>query len=267
MPNALAEGFLGFIGGGPRRSGGSGSGGQSRDGDASRNGDGHPGGHGAPGPPEEIQRPPESRPGGDFPGDGPTGIPVRILFVCTGNTCRSPMAMSILRDMAARGLTPPLEVESAGTMAAPGVGMNEAARRVLARRGITETDSHASSPLDRWVPWADLILTMTRSHRDDVLAAYPGLEGKVYVLAQWALPAEWDHRKKHLASLWGETGPLEELRRAEGAVASLEVSDPFGGDDGHYEAAAGQLDFLLQQVAVRLHTEFPPTAAPPGPSA
>lgn len=172
--------------------------------------------------------------------------------------------MAILRQMVDQGGAPPLEVRSAGTLAAPGLSMNEMARRVLARRGIADTGDHRSSPLASLAPWADLIFTMTRGHREDVLAAHPELEGKVFVLGQWALPGEWDLRQRQLAALWGETGPLEQLQAAEGALASLEVADPFGGDEDQYEAAARQLEFFLQQAALRLQTGFP--AAEEGPA-
>lgn len=93
-----------------------------------------------------------------------------ILCVCTGNTCRSPIAAALLADRAARrGL--PLTVYSAGLAACVGDPATDHAVAVLAERGI-DLSAHRSAPLTRYAcDAADKIAVMTASHRDALLAA------------------------------------------------------------------------------------------------
>lgn len=87
----------------------------------------------------------------------------RLLFVCTGNTCRSPMAEAIARAEAERrGLE--LEVRSAGTLGLGGHPASEMAVIVARERGL-ELGGHRSSPLGpEDLAWADLVLGMSPGH-------------------------------------------------------------------------------------------------------
>ena len=90
-----------------------------------------------------------------------------ILFICTGNTCRSPLAEGIARDLLARGAVDGLEegifVASAGVLAADGVPISIESAEALERRGIAAEGTSkrlTSEMIDR----ADLVLGMTSSH-------------------------------------------------------------------------------------------------------
>lgn len=89
--------------------------------------------------------------------------PERLLFVCTGNTCRSPTAEALAREEAGRrGLD--VACRSAG-VAASGGGASAGAVRVAEEAGLDLSD-HRSTPLSpELVDWADLILCMGESHR------------------------------------------------------------------------------------------------------
>ena len=98
-----------------------------------------------------------------------------ILFVCTGNVCRSPMAEYILRHRL--GGKSGVTVESAGVIAPQGMPASAEAADVLEEWRI-DISQHRSRMLTReLVEAATLILVMTEQHRKDVLSAFPAREG------------------------------------------------------------------------------------------
>ncbi len=92
------------------------------------------------------------------------GEPYRLLFVCTGNTCRSPLAEVIARQEAERRGWTTVESHSAGIFAASGEPASEGARTVAQRRGIDLADHRASTLTPEMIEWADLVIGMSESH-------------------------------------------------------------------------------------------------------
>lgn len=157
-----------------------------------------------------------------------------IVIVCTGNTCRSPMAEALLRDILDRrfGREDVARVLSAGVAAQRGHGASPQSVEVMGRRGLDLT-GHASQPLDDpLMSMADLVLTLTRHHRDSILA-------------------EWPDRKERIFTLRRDGG---------------DVSDPVGLHVDVYEQCADQIRDELEKWVDALDGDFFPTTpdkAPP----
>lgn len=107
-----------------------------------------------------------------------------IAIVCTGNTCRSPMGETLLRELLRKKTNreDAIRVTSAGIAASRGCSASPQAVEVMGHRDLDLT-GHSSNPLDESIiNSADLILTMTRSHRAAILAAWPDMHDRVFTL-------------------------------------------------------------------------------------
>lgn len=99
-----------------------------------------------------------------------------ILFVCTGNTCRSPLAAVMAR---ARGA----DAESAGLYAQEGAPASEGVRRAAARRGLDLAGHRARQVTDEMMRRADHVYAMTEAHAEALKRAFPRQESKIRVLS------------------------------------------------------------------------------------
>jgi len=113
-----------------------------------------------------------------------------ILFVCTGNICRSPMAEYMLRRRL--GKDSGWRVSSAGIIAGAGMTASEVAVAAMQEVGI-DLRPHRSRPLDQeLVDGSELVMVMTASHRDQLRSLFPKDLDKVYLLASFAKDGEKD---------------------------------------------------------------------------
>lgn len=143
---------------------------------------------------------------------------MNIYFICTGNTCRSPMAAAILAAKKLEGV----EVKSAGIYAMPGGVMSTGTTQVLQEENMWMP--HTTSPVTPDdLAWADLILTMTVSHKNGLLQAYPHVADKTFSLKEYALDQDGD------------------------------VSDPYGGSTAIYRETFKELSKLIDVIVEKWH--------------
>lgn len=146
----------------------------------------------------------------------------KILFVCTGNTCRSAMAAAMMNDIAIKNDIDIL-IDSAGVFAQIGERATDEAIRAMSKRGI-DLGEHRTKPLtDELIDMADIILVMSAAHKQLI---EPMAEGKTYTLLEYA----------------GSDG---------------DIADPYGGDDEEYENTASDIYDALTDIAEKLYTEQP----------
>lgn len=141
-----------------------------------------------------------------------------LLFVCTGNTCRSPMAAALARHALEERGWHHVAVRSAGVSALPGLPASDAVPIVLAEAGVELGDHEATMLTPELVEWADLILAMSPSHIPAVEAM--GGAYKVALLTEF-LPG--DEAGKPIADPIGESIDVyrETRDQIEAAVQAL----------------------------------------------
>lgn len=155
----------------------------------------------------------------------------RLLFVCSGNTCRSPMAEAITRRAAADRGWRHFEVRSAGTGAVAGSPASEQARATAERRGLSLDRHRASLLTEESIAWADLVLTMSPGHL--LRARELGGGDRVELLTAFAAGVD-----------------------PQGIPDS--VTDPFGGSDREYEATFDLLERIIERALYRLEAIVAP---------
>jgi protein-tyrosine-phosphatase len=144
-----------------------------------------------------------------------------VLFVCTGNTCRSPLAEAIARQLAAdRGLD--VRMSSAGTSALGGSPASDGSVLVGLERGLDLSTHRARLLTAAQVAEATIILCMAPSHV--AVAEALGGEGKAHLLTAFA----------------------------EDAASGRSVHDPFGSGLDSYRQMAAELDAVMPKVIARL---------------
>lgn len=148
---------------------------------------------------------------------------MNLLFVCSGNTCRSAMAEALAKKIASQRGISNLTVSSAGTNAWDNATATDEALLVGMEREIDLAGHRARKLTSTIVSEADLILVMTPGHVEQVVQL--GGRGKVHVIDEYAV-----------------------------GVPNRGITDPYGGDLDAYRQTADVLEKMLERVFDRIRS-------------
>ncbi|MCL2398953.1 MAG: low molecular weight protein arginine phosphatase [Defluviitaleaceae bacterium] len=143
---------------------------------------------------------------------------MKILFVCTGNTCRSPMAQALASQL----LGEKYHVVSAGLMAMPNASASANAIAVMHEQQLDLIDHKAQLVTEKLLEEADLILTMTENHKGALIQAVPD---KVYTLGEYA-------------------------------GCNTTICDPFGRNLSEYKKCADEIYGLLLKIKDKINLQI-----------
>jgi protein-tyrosine-phosphatase len=181
-----------------------------------------------------------------------------VLFVCTANIVRSPIAAALLESQL-RDTDPQVVVVSAGLRETDAV-MDEGALRVLERHGVDVRRHHSRSIDTAMVGDATLILGLEREHVREAVLLDPSVWPRTFTLKEIVRRGEavgarqpGESISQWIARVHGDRAQRDLL----GADLSDDVADPYGGPPGEYEDAVEEIDDLVTRFA-RLLWPAPP---------
>ena len=153
-----------------------------------------------------------------------------ILFVCTGNTCRSAMAEGIFKKILKERKedNSSFNILSAGISALPGISPTPEAIKVMSEQGIDISRHHAQELREEIIKKADLILVMANKHKEYVHKEFPFAQNKTFLLKKFTLNNKTENNKKN--------------------ERNYEIIDPIGRKIEFYRIIARELKENLEKI-------------------
>jgi protein-tyrosine phosphatase len=162
----------------------------------------------------------------------------KILFVCTGNTCRSAMAEGIFNNVVEKDLQlrDAFYAKSAGIAAYKGQGANPNAINALRQEWNIDISTHITKPIsDELIADSDLILTMCQNHKSFILHLYPEIKNKIYTLKEFT--ANNIMNRNNLSYDY-----------------NINISDPYGKSLEEYKRCAAEIRDSIEKLILILKT-------------
>lgn len=150
---------------------------------------------------------------------------MKIMFICTGNICRSAMAEGMMKKLVQEEKIE-VEIYSCGIYAETGDYATYNAIEAVKEYGVDISFHRATNIRESKIAEMDLILCATMSHKQSVLYLYPTLEGKVYTMKEYA--------------------------KLDKSGQELDIKDPWGYDGNVYDHCALEIEECLQKTVEKL---------------
>lgn len=152
---------------------------------------------------------------------------MKIMFICTGNICRSAMAHGLFVKKLIDTKIDNIEVYSSGIYASIGDIPTYEARRVMEEYGVDIKHHRATNIRYSDIEKMDLILCATSSHKNEVISMYPNLKDKVYTMKEYVNYSREYHD-------------------------SINIKDPWGYDIDTYRSCAAEIDECLDLLIEKI---------------
>ena len=151
----------------------------------------------------------------------------KILFVCTGNTCRSVMAQGLLKNMLKKEGIENVKVSSAGTAALSSYGIYGILEKVLKEEDIEISNHKPIQVTAEIVKDADLVLVMEKRHKEAILEMAPEVENRVFLLKEFA-----------------------------GEKENLDIPDPIGQPEEAYRSRLQEIKEYLLKILEKIKKDW-----------
>jgi len=160
-----------------------------------------------------------------------------ILFVCTGNTCRSAMVEGMFKKILKERTEDynKFNIISAGISALPGISPTSEAILVMFEQGIDISQHHAQELQEELIKKADIILVMTNEHKEYIHKEFPFAQNKTFLLKKFTLNNKSENNQNN--------------------EKNYEIIDPMGRKIEFYRIVARELKKNLDKILDRILEE------------